>query len=95
MSREEFLKYGRDLEASKDKDMDRYHDVERQIKESYRHCGAVLLLLPSSSGGFCLLESCVSLCCQCIFMIELALLRTSNFDKIRVFKIPIDFSIYD
>ncbi|CDO97937.1 unnamed protein product [Coffea canephora] len=38
--REEFLKYGRDLEASKDKDMDRYHDVERQIKESYRHCGA-------------------------------------------------------
>lgn len=37
--REEFLKYGRDLEASKGKDMERYHDVERQIKESYRHCG--------------------------------------------------------
>lgn len=56
MSREEFLKYGRDLEASKGKDMDRYYDVERQIKDSYRRCGEVTLQLcfffvASSSGG--------------------------------------------
>ncbi|KAL3511708.1 hypothetical protein ACH5RR_024425 [Cinchona calisaya] len=37
--REEFLKFGRELEASKGKDMERYYDVERQMKESFRCCG--------------------------------------------------------
>ncbi|KAJ9179300.1 hypothetical protein P3X46_011108 [Hevea brasiliensis] len=38
--RKDFQKLGNDLEFAKGRDMDRYHKILLQLKESYRHCGA-------------------------------------------------------
>ncbi|KAJ9190299.1 hypothetical protein P3X46_001517 [Hevea brasiliensis] len=38
--RNDFQKMGRDLEFAKGRDMDRYHKILLQLRESYRHCGA-------------------------------------------------------
>ncbi|KAK1375960.1 dentin sialophosphoprotein [Heracleum sosnowskyi] len=37
--RNEFLKFGRDLEAAKEKDMIKYYSILEELKESYRQCG--------------------------------------------------------
>lgn len=41
MLRNEFLKFGRDLEAAKEKDMIKYYSILEELKESYRQCGTV------------------------------------------------------
>ncbi|KAL8118710.1 uncharacterized protein LOC141723918 isoform X2 [Apium graveolens] len=38
--RNEFLKYGRDLEAAKGRDVTKYNSIAEQIKKSYSQCGA-------------------------------------------------------
>ncbi|KAJ6704425.1 DENTIN SIALOPHOSPHOPROTEIN-LIKE PROTEIN [Salix viminalis] len=37
--RNEFHKLGKDLESAKGRDMDRYHNIVMQLKESYSQCG--------------------------------------------------------
>lgn len=39
--RNEFHKLGKDLESAKGRDMDRYHNILMQLKESYSQCGMV------------------------------------------------------
>ncbi|KAG8643335.1 hypothetical protein MANES_11G028800v8 [Manihot esculenta] len=44
--RNDFQKMGKDLEFAKGRDMDRYNKILQQLKESYRHCGAVCIMIP-------------------------------------------------
>ncbi|CAA0814651.1 dentin sialophosphoprotein-related [Striga hermonthica] len=37
--RDEFTKYGKDLETCKDRDMKRYHDTLKQMRSSFHQCG--------------------------------------------------------
>ncbi|CAI0392024.1 unnamed protein product [Linum tenue] len=39
--RNQFHKFGKDLEFAKGRDMERYHTILAQLKESYHQCGAV------------------------------------------------------
>lgn len=39
--RNKFHKLGKDLESAKGRDMDRYHNILVQLKESYSQCGMV------------------------------------------------------
>lgn len=41
MLRNEFLKFGRDLEAAKENDMIKYCSILEKLRESYRRCGTV------------------------------------------------------
>lgn len=43
--RNEFHKLGRDLENAKGKDMEKYHSILGQLRESYRQCGTVSFIL--------------------------------------------------
>ncbi|CAK7356822.1 unnamed protein product [Dovyalis caffra] len=40
--RNEFHKLGKDLESAKGRDMDRYHNILVQLKDSYRQCGKTM-----------------------------------------------------
>ncbi|KAJ6348323.1 hypothetical protein OIU76_004733 [Salix suchowensis] len=42
--RNEFHKLGKDLESAKGRDMDRYHNIVMQLKESYSQCGMVFFI---------------------------------------------------
>lgn len=46
MFRNDFQKMGKDLEFAKGRDMERYNKILQQLKESYRHCGAVCIMIP-------------------------------------------------
>lgn len=53
MLRNEFLKFGRKLQAAKEKDMNNYYSILEELKESYRQCGTVRLLLLSDVFCVC------------------------------------------
>lgn len=42
--RNDFDELAKDLQHAKGRDMERYHNILEQVKESYRQCGKVCLL---------------------------------------------------